>query len=198
MKSGYTYTVVFMFVISAVFTALLAVANAFYLPAIRENEELAEKKSVLSALGMKTSGEAVEVAKIFDGSVEKKNMSGIELYVKFDESKKISGYAIPFSGSGLWGTINGYAAVSSDLKTILGIDFTSHSETPGLGGRIDEDWFKEQFRGIPLEKGKPIEYKTGDKGQVDAITGATSTSRAVLQIVNQLVESKLSKLEVAQ
>ncbi len=37
---------------------------------------------------------------------------------------------------------------------ILGLAFLRHSETPGLGGRITEDWFLEQFRGLPLRPAK--------------------------------------------
>lgn len=200
MKRGSVYTVVFMFVVSAVFTALLAVANSLYLPSIRQNEELAHKKSILYSFGSKADAgagaDAIEAS--YARQVEKKKVGSLEVYVRFDENKKPEGYAIPFSGPGLWGTIRGYLAVSGDLNRILGVDFTSHSETPGLGGRIDEEWFKEQFRGLEIKPDGDIEYRSEASGQVDAITGATSTSKAVLTLLNEALDTKLAELEVAK
>lgn len=192
MKGGYAYTIVFMFVISAVFTLVLAATNAWYLPVIHKNEVLAQNKSVLYSLGVKSSDG------VFGPDIKEVRLSGTNIYVKYDSFNKVQAYAIPFSGSGLWGTIKGYLAVSSDFKKIVGVDFTSHSETPGLGGRIDEQWFKEQFRGLTLETGKQLAYKSEGDGKVDAITGATVTSNSVLQILNNLIKSDLSKLEVKQ
>jgi Na+-transporting NADH:ubiquinone oxidoreductase subunit C len=196
MKGGAVYTVVFMFVVSAVFTAILAVANTFYLPTIRQNEELAQKKSVLYVFGIQTGEQAAAIKDSYARQIDGETVGGIDVFARYDDSKNLQGYAIPFSGSGLWGTIKGYLAVSAGLDQILGVDFTSHSETPGLGGRIDELWYKEQFRGIALKQNEQITYRSGDSGQVDAITGASITSKSVLQILNQVLEKQLPKLEV--
>jgi Na+-transporting NADH:ubiquinone oxidoreductase subunit C len=83
--------------------------------------------------------------------------------------------------------------VGPEGKEILGIAFYSHSETPGLGGRISEDWFAGQFAGLPLHPiagDRKIFYLvpagTGkNPGQLDAITGATGTSRAVEAFLNR-------------
>lgn len=194
-KKGYAYTVIFMFVISAVFTAFLASANAFFLPTIRQNQELAEKKSILYAMGLTFPKEASAIEKSFDASVRKTEISGLTVYEKLDDSGKITGYAVPFSGSGLWGTIRGYVAVSSSLDQLLGVDFTSHSETPGLGGRIDEAWFKEQFRGMPIRQGEKLVYEP-DKNGIDGISGASITSGSIERILKNLVENTLSQWEV--
>ena len=197
MKQGYVYTVVFMFVISAVFTAVLALTNTFYLPAIKANDALAEKKSILDALDMKVPAGTDGLNVLFDKYIKKTGISGMDLYERLDENGNTTGYAIPFSGPGLWGTIKGYAGISGDLNTLLGINFTSQSETPGLGGRIDEAWYKEQFRGVPVKKdGKP-EYNPETSG-IDGITGATITSNSVTKIIKQLVEEKVSGLEGAK
>lgn len=194
MKSGYVYTVVFMFLISALFTIFLAGANAFYLPVIEKNSELAQKKSLLYVFGEAAATDAAE--RIFKESIKYKEISGTGAYIKYDKNNNIVGYAVPFSGSGLWGTIKGYMAVSADLKKVLGVDFTSHNETPGLGGRIDELWFKEQFRGLEIDMSKGFAYRSGSDGELDAVTGATITSKSVLNILNKLIEDTLSRLEV--
>ncbi len=70
------------------------------------------------------------------------------------------------------------------LERLTGVDFLKQSETPGLGARIAEAWFKEQFRG---KKGPFTTVGEGEpaaENQFDAITGATITSNAVMGILN--------------
>jgi Na+-transporting NADH:ubiquinone oxidoreductase subunit C len=76
---------------------------------------------------------------------------------------------------------------------IKGLAFTEQNETPGLGGRIEEDWYKEQFKGTTLSGSLSYGEETG----LDAITGATSTSNAVLKILNTFIETTLKELEEA-
>ena len=197
MKQGYTYTVIFMFVMSALFTAALAIANAFYLPAIKSNEVLAEKKSILDALDIDVPADSNQVNNIFDKSIRKSSFSGKDVYENIDETGNVTGYALPFSGPGLWGTIIGYGGVSGDFSTLLGINFTVQSETPGLGGRIDEAWYKEQFRGISIKQDGKLEFDP-EKSGIDGITGASITSKSVTNIIKKLVEENVSGLEAVK
>lgn len=97
-------------------------------------------------------------------------------------------YVIPCYGAGLWGPIWGYVAVDADGQTIYGTNFSHESETPGLGARISEKPFQEEFKGHKLYvagafKGVDV-VKKGQKSidgaeQVDALSGATITSRGV-------------------
>ncbi|MDT8298577.1 MAG: FMN-binding protein, partial [Spirochaetaceae bacterium] len=100
-----------------------------------------------------------------------------------------------FQGNGLWGTITGVLAVDSSLSQIIGLDVISHSETPGLGGRIEEDWFKDQFReeqigpdGITVRKGEGGVDDDKENSTVDGITGASLTSAAMEVIINNEIE----------
>ena len=68
---------------------------------------------------------------------------------------------------------------------MTGIDFIAQNETPGLGARIEESWFKDQFIG----KTPPftlVDEGTQNKAsnEIDGITGATYTSRYVRDMVN--------------
>ena len=94
----------------------------------------------------------------------------------------------------MWGSISGYMGVSADLDRITGLVFTNHSETPGLGGRIDELAYREQFKGLHITSETTLAYGENGGDQIDAITGATSTSNAVLRILNQLLDDTVSKL----
>jgi len=60
---------------------------------------------------------------------------------------------------------------------IVGIGVTTHSETPGVGSRAKTDpSLSEQFKGLPIKE--PFKVKA-DGGQIDAISGATVSSRGV-------------------
>ena len=99
---------------------------------------------------------------------------------------------IPCYGAGLWGPIWGYIGFESDLNTIKAVCFGHKGETPGLGAKIaDEPSFAEAFVGKTVGKGeilfevvKPANRQTENNG-VDAISGATITSQALGNTLNQ-------------
>lgn len=196
MKQGRIYTVVFMLIVSAFFTLLLAGANQLYLPKIQENKLLAERTAILYVFDIDQSGSAEEVLKRFEQNVKQATVSGVELYGYTSADGELIAYAVPFTGPGLWGSISGYLGVSSGLDHITGLVFTDQSETPGLGGRIDELAYREQFRDLQITTGTTLAYGEQGGSQIDAITGATLTSNSVMRILNQLLQDTVSKLEV--
>lgn len=185
MKRGYTFTLLFMLAVSTIFTALLATANAFAQPQIIENQTLAVQRSILYTLNIDTGASADEIRATYESQIREVQVDGRTLYAAVDASGNELAYAVFFRGPGLWGTIEGFLGISADYTSLTGIVFTAHSETPGLGGRIDEAWYKEQFRGVLLPENKTLSIRpAGGVGDVDAITGATSTSRSVMSLVN--------------
>ncbi len=197
MKKGRIYTIVFMLIVSAVFTLMLAGANKLFLPKIQENELLAERTAILYVFDIDQSGTAEEILARFDENVSETTISDVAVYEYKTADGAPIAYAVPFTGSGLWGTIAGYMGVSAGFDKITGVVFTDQSETPGLGGRIDELAYREQFRGIDITAGMTLAYGQNDGNNIDAITGATLTSNSVMRILNNLLDETVSKLEVA-
>ena len=194
MKKGYGFTLLFMIIISAVFSALLAGANVFARSSIEANQALDMQRSLLYALDMPNDGTDAGIRQTYASGVTEVTLEERTVPAKTAADGSVASYAFPFKGPGLWGSIEGYMGISADGKTITGIVFTSHSETPGLGGRIDEDWFKDQFRGLAVPSSGTMTLKdAGGTGDIDAITGATSTSRAVIALVNSTLEKAGSK-----
>src|SRR5690606_32400126 len=107
------------------------------------------------------------------------------------EGDALIAYAVPFDDNALWGALRGYLGVSADLGSTTGLVFTYQNETPGLGGRIDENWFKEQFRGLPIAPGAALAYGAQDGYDIDAISGATSSSAAVMRAVNKVLRESV-------
>mgnify|MGYP003384612163 CR=1 FL=1 len=97
---------------------------------------------------------------------------------------------IPVHGYGLWSTLYGFIALEGDAKTIAGLGFFSHTETPGLGGEIDNPSWKATWVGkkvhdasgviaIDIVKGSVIAGNPNEINQIDGLSGATLTSNGV-------------------
>lgn len=84
--------------------------------------------------------------------------------------------------SGSQGMITVAVGVNADL-TCNGISIISSSETSGLGSKANDDFFKDQFPGLNADQAKV----TKDGGSIEAITGATITSRAVCTAVGAAI-----------
>ena len=105
---------------------------------------------------------------------------------------------VPVFGAGLWGPVWGYIAFQPDGRTIAGAYFDHESETPGLGAKIkDEASFREAFIGekpdfssagvFGIVKGgapKDADGKPLIDNKIDAITGATMTSKGLEAAIN--------------
>ena len=192
MKKGYLYTVVFTMICAPIFTAELAFTQGSLTPKINENQTLFVRKAIMYAFNMDTKGTNTEVNQNFDKFIKLDSRNGVDAFAQLNENGEEIGYAFPFQGSGLWGQIKGYIALDKDLKEVKGLTFTEQNETPGLGGRIDEMPFKEQFRGMMMPEGELKYGKVGDK-EIDAITGATLTSNSVIRILNDAKTQVIEK-----
>lgn len=187
-KKRILYPVIFMILVTAFFTFMLAFINELTYETIEEQRALEFQTSILYALDVpiETMTEK-EIISFYKEHVKEKSLNDRDYYV-YHENDSVQGYAFQFVGDGLWGTITGHIAFNPGFNELLGVNFTEHSETPGLGGRIDEKAFKEQFRDISIKDTEEIiEYGTASGGNVDAISGATSTSQAVKNILNSKI-----------
>jgi Na+-transporting NADH:ubiquinone oxidoreductase subunit C len=109
------------------------------------------------------------------------------------EKGQLKALILPIEGYGLWGTLYGYLALAPDTRTIVGITFYEHGETPGLGGEIDNPRWKALWPGRLAydDRGRPaIGVKKGPAGpvsrdpyNVDGLSGATLTSRGVTNLL---------------
>lgn len=152
------------------------------------------KKVILNDLVLDVNGTVLQEKGGFD--VESKDITAknpadkkLPLYVAKVNNDTI--YVVPLYGRGLWGGISGYLALKKDFDTVYGAYFTHESETAGLGARIVEEEFQDKFKNkkafadstfqtVALSLSKKIEDK---EHQVDAITGATLTSKGVSEML---------------
>ena len=108
------------------------------------------------------------------------------VYGAYDQDGKLLGYAVPAEGPGFQDTISLLYGYDPDSKKILGMRVLDSRETPGLGDKIFKDLaFVGAWVGLPTET-VPVIVGKGKKTeahQVEAISGATISSKAVMRII---------------
>ncbi|MFC1510263.1 NADH:ubiquinone reductase (Na(+)-transporting) subunit C [Candidatus Omnitrophota bacterium] len=182
------------------------------------NVELDQKKHILKVVGLgdylKTQHTAEEMLVRYDNLIQEmmvdvhglsmaQQQEGAHRVYVYHEASQIKSYCFPIKGKGLWSTIEGFIALDADAETIRGITFSSHGETPGLGGEIESEAFTRNFAGkkiydidqndfvaLDILKGKALESIEAKKRAfaVDGITGATMTSNAVEELLKNWLE----------
>ena len=186
------YTFVYMTVVVIIVAVLLAVVSQALAPKQQANILLDKQKQILGAL--KVDFSQADPAEVYYTLVQDtlRYENGTEVYVA-----NLNGdikYILPLSGKGLWGGIGGYLALDVDKNTIYGVNFNHESETPGLGAKIVEMPFREQFEGKHIRNAagevvsvavlKAGKHADGQE-QVDAISGATITSSGVSTMLHE-------------
>ena len=192
-----------MFLLTLIFTSLVSVVKTVNEDRIDRNQQVKLQRIVLKVLGVtvRTHASEREILSAFKSRVKSVEIKNRMFYIGYGEDgAKVKGYAFPVGGAGFWGPIYGMVAVDAGASRVLGVAFYKHSETPGLGGRISEPWFEKQFTGLPLfypvEGNRKIFYlKPEGTGQapneLDAVTGASGTSRALEVFLNRDLETFL-------
>ena len=113
------------------------------------------------------------------------NFKGIKCTSVYDGQDAFIGRIFNLTAPGYGGNILVKAGIDSESR-ITGIRILEHKETPGLGSRITEASFLDQFRN--RDSSTLFLKKDSPRGNIDAITGATISSRAVTDSVRKLQE----------
>ena len=205
------YVMLFAALVGACLTAGIMTLHVATAERVRRNERVfrARAKVELFGLGDVANMSDSQIVEVADRRVastiirDPDTGDAVELLTAYDADKqhpgaRAIGRGIFVSGIGFWARISGILAVTPDLREITGVVFLEHSETPGLGARITEKRFRDQFRGlratapgeglkfIYIDATKPAGEGDPRSGRrVDAITGATGTSSAVERFINQ-------------
>ncbi len=110
-----------------------------------------------------------------------------EYYVGLKDGETV-GYVFESSAKGYGGDVAVMTGISAD-GDITGVVILSHGETPGLGANAEKEEFREQYKQtVPNSGIELVKYQTPGEGQIEAMTGATITSTAVTNAVNQAIE----------
>ena len=177
--------------IMVLFTTVLMGVDWLTRPAIEMAERQQIQRGVLGVMGFEKEAEAgsLELDAVFTQMVEVVEREGTIIYRGYREGELV-GYAFIAEGGGFQGLIEIVVGIEPDLQRIIGLRVLESVETPGLGGRIVEQWFQEQFKG--LETAPRIEFvkfvEPTEANQFQAITGATFTISAVQEMLNRGIQ----------
>ncbi len=188
-------TVLFTIAITIVFVAPISFVYLLTKGQVALNEEVFLKRAVLAAAGIPVPLTNEAVVSLFSARAEEikaGDAAPAHYRIKSEVGGEPSGYVFIRSGPGLWGEITATVGFDVELALLTGVDFLKQSETPGLGARISESWFKEQFRGKKGPFTTVGEGEPASENQFDAITGASITSNAVLGILNSTIRQAKS------
>lgn len=196
---GSAYTLAYAAILGAVCALLLTGVSrltARYRDANARAEEIRNILTVLEVPFSPTSS-SQQLLRLFEAKVQEETRGDTTFFIYSEpgEAESVQAVAVRLAGSGVWGPMKGFLSLEPDVKTIRGITFYEHEETPGLGGEIQSRWFRKQFRGKSIEDaaGKPgIRIQRGRRAsaanEVDGISGATLTSSRVETMLNDAIE----------
>ena len=198
-KKSPAYIIGFMIVICMVFgTGVSVVYNATQ-DMLEKNKRFHRNRIICQAFLLRVSDESAKAyAEAISKHIEIKGITDgnriRNVYRRIDPENPAIGFDL--SGMGFWDRIDGIIVFTQNLEKIINIQFFDHKETPGLGARIEEKWFTDQFKGVRIAWNKDVSDRviigraTGAKldNQVDAITGATQTSMALKRFLNAELE----------
>jgi electron transport complex protein RnfG len=172
-----------LFLFTAIAALILAYSNGVTAPEIAKVEEQIKNEARMEIL---PSADTFEVVEGIEGAQE--------VYAGVAGGETV-GYTLNMVSSGYGGDLEVAVGISND-GTVSGIKILKHAETPGLGANAKNPSFSDQYKGksvntmIEVVKTPP----TADE-EIQAITGATITSRAVTKAVNEAREIYTSALQ---
>jgi len=194
---------VFAAVMCLVCSILLTAASSGLKEFQQKNIFLDKQKNILKSVGLIHAEKAYSsehIEKLYtdnisslwtdaEGKIIQENgrtPKSLPLYL-YKQKDVVESYIIPIESRGLWGKIFGYLAVKNDGSTISGFTVYKHSETPGLGGEIEKQWFQKNFEGkkiidqgggfVSVSIAKGAASKENQDHLVDGISGATLTGK---------------------
>lgn len=217
-------SLVFAVVLCLVCGTLLTAASSGLKEIQQKNMTIDQRKNILKSVGLVDPDRAYagkEINQIYEKKIRRvvvdetgqvlssseaqtdKGGMNLPIYLYADSDEVVQAYIIPIDTRGLWGKIHGYLALKNDGETISGFTIYKHSETPGLGGEIEQNWFQRNFVGkkiigpggsfvsVAIAKGKAGDSAPRDRlaNYVDGISGATLTGKFLTQGLKEILTS---------
>lgn len=175
-----------LLIITMISGLLLGFANDLTKEAILENSKIS--KDDLNYI-------MPAAEKIQDTTIELDEDSNIkELYEAVSGNDTI-GYVMKINVKGFHGPIDFVVGISKDDK-VTGMKVLSHNETPGLGAKITEDKFMQRFKDKPAtDYLEAVKVTPNKDNEVEAISGATTSSKASVSAVNEAITFYLESIK---
>lgn len=176
--------IIVLTLITVISGAVLAVLDAYTKPRIDAYKNKARNEAVSDVLPKNVKIKTVS--------------KNDQTYYKATKNNEVVGYAFQISGGGYQSELVLMVGVKADFSKIIAAKILSQVETPGLGTKIENDpsnkedpaWFIDQFKDLNINPA--ITYvknvKPSNDTEIQAITGATISSVAIVDILNKEIK----------
>jgi electron transport complex protein RnfG len=162
-------------------------------PRIEAHRAAALRVAIQEVLGAPETSSTIWV---HDGALTAELPAGADsteldrVYLGWNAEGEPLGYAIAGELPGYQDFIRLLFGYDAQAGLVIGMKVLEHKETPGLGDKIEKDtvWLAEFDGAVPPLVGVTANRATGDEHEVDMISGATISSRTVINIINERLE----------
>ena len=201
-----SFKLVFTLGLAGLLSGIILVGTFIYTkPMIQANKDAAIQRAIFKVLPecttystLKIEDDALVLKVADDSQKEEADKDELLIYSGFNAAEELIGFAIPGSEPGFQdviGALFGYDAIN---KVIIGFEVLESKETPGLGDKIFKDAdFQTNFKALAVAP-EIIAVKPGTKqnaNEVETITGATISSKAVVRLLNETMETWEATIE---
>ncbi len=177
--SEITRMVVVLSLIAGVCSAALTAANVLLAPQVDKQTDFYVRGPALERLFDKPANEVLGNKVI----IELEDQAIPVFFTTKDQ--KVSTLAVEAIGKGgFGGDLKIMVGIDLDAQRMIGMEVVSHSETPGLGARIEEIAFRRQWQGLSTDSELAL---SKDGGTIDSISGASTTSGAAVRGTNEVL-----------
>ncbi len=184
--------------LSIVFSVSLAAVHLNLSPVIEENKtrETMEKIPVLvSGEDSTANADSFDISKRILNIDKNGITKSYTVYDALDKTGTVAGHVVKATGQGYADKIELLLGLDPDGKTITGLFILDQKETPGLGNKIVEDAWRNQYVGKSSDSSLVvIKGKSVNDNEIDSVSGATISSRAVTDIVNSTIADLKTKI----
>ena len=195
-KKSPAYVLSFMAAVCLVFGTGISVVNYATQGLLAKNAARHQNSVLCRAFQLDVAGTSAEAyQQAVDAALRTSTVGDRTVYECVAPGKEGVGFVV--GGMGFWDRIECVVVLSPDLQKILNVQVLEQKETPGLGARIEEPWFTAQFKGLTLDWNDPPGQRVlvganpapNAANEVDAITGATQTSMALMRFFNSELDA---------
>lgn len=182
-----------LLLITSISAVVLGLSNDITKDKIADAEALVSeeaRKAVLPSANKFEEEDSENIVELVNGDA-----NILEVYKGLSDKDEVIGYAIKTASSGYGGNVEVITGISID-GTITGMNVVSHQETPGLGANATTDDFQNQFKEKSVQEEVVVVKATPqNNNEIQALTGATITSDAVVKGVNIARELYINNLK---
>jgi Na+-transporting NADH:ubiquinone oxidoreductase subunit C len=207
------YPLLFMILLTAIFVAILGILFHSSEQKIKAQQVLAKQTqqvnifadsiAAITKIDRNTLTAQSNIPKTFQTYYKEETKPFT--YYRVETPGHFIGFCFNITGSGLWGTMDAFVGTSPDMNRIINFSIYQQQETPGLGARVTETWYKKQFSSKLLRsKNQVIMYTLVPEGatpgptEIRQITGATITSSSVSKMLQKEMSRIIPLIEKQQ